>query len=133
MTLTYPDSNILILAANAESPGSNLALELLSDPSRTFVASPALQLEVLPKARFHGRHMELVHFQTFFARVVAWAVMSDVLFETALRIASEDGINAIDALHIAAALQVGAEEFVTAESPRKSRLARSNRLPVRLI
>lgn len=33
---------------------------------------------------------------------------------------------------LAAALQIGADEFVTAESPRKSRLARTTRLPVRL-
>jgi len=69
----------------------------------------------------------------FYSRVSVWAATHEELVESAFEIAMTDGLNAMDALHIAAALQIGADEFVTAENPRKSRLARTTRIPVRLI
>jgi predicted nucleic acid-binding protein len=39
--------------------------------------------------------------------------------QSAYRIAQEHGLSAIDALHIAAAIATGAEEFITTEKPGK--------------
>ena len=100
MTLTYVDAGVLIVAARGGETRSERALALLGDPGRTFAASAFLRLEVIPQAAFHKQADEIA----FYERSEASAY----------------GLHAMDALHVAAASQVGAEELVTLEKPGRS-------------
>ena len=119
--LTFPDASVLIY--EAIKPTANTfarrmrALQLFNDPDREFVASEFLRLEVLPIAKFFGKKREIQFYETFFAGVSHWA--DDVaLITPALALASQYGLGALDALHLCAADQLGAE-FVSAEKPTK--------------
>lgn len=117
MTLTYVDASVLIMASREKRGVFQRALQLLGDPDRTFAASQFLMLEVIPQAAFHKRVDEVAFYERFFESVSVWA-NEEGLVKAALREASTHGLHAMDALHIAAAAQVGAE-FVTVENPRK--------------
>lgn len=119
MTRTYVDAGVLIAAVRGGSDLARLALELIEDPDRVFVASVFLRLEVLPKATYLRRQTEVTFYQNFFARIASWAHPGDALLDLAEQEAARSGLNALDALHIAAAQLLGADEFVTTESPRK--------------
>ncbi len=119
--LTFPDASVLIYAAI--KPTANTfarrmrALQLFNDPDREFVASEFLRLEVLPIAKFFDKKREIQFYKTFFAGVSHWADDA-ALIAPALALASQHGLGALDALHICAADQFGAE-FVSAEKPTK--------------
>lgn len=119
--LTFPDASVLIYAAvkpTAQTFARRMrALQLFNDPDREFVASEFLRLEVLPIAKFFGKKREVQFYETFFAGVAQWADDA-ALIAPALALASQHGLGAIDALHICAADQFGAE-FVSAEKPTK--------------
>jgi hypothetical protein len=53
----------------------------------------------------------------FFETVQHWAVPDEALVRSAVSRALEFGLSAMDALHVAAALVLGAEELVTIEKP----------------
>ena len=72
---------------------------------------------MIPQAAFHKNAEEVAFYERFFESVNVWANETG-LVEAALVEASTYGLHALDALHIAAAAQVGAE-FVTLENPRK--------------
>jgi predicted nucleic acid-binding protein len=78
-----------------------------------------LKLEVIPQAAFHKRANEVAFYERFFESVSVWAEERG-LADAALHEASTDGLQAMDALHIAAAQQVGALELVTLERPGRS-------------
>ena len=103
MTLTYVDAGVLIVAAQGGEDRSERALTLLFDAERTFAASAFLKLEVIPQAVFHKQANDELG-----------------LAEAALREASMYGLQAMDALHVVAAGQVGARELVTLEKPARS-------------
>lgn len=119
MTRTYVDAGVLIAVRRGEFAAGRRAIALLESPDRTFVASEFLRLEVLPKAIYHRNDSEREYFEAFFARVVRWAGPVDQILEMAGREAARYGLNAIDALHVAAAMFLGAEELVTTEVSRK--------------
>lgn len=91
----------------------------MDDPERTFAASEFLRLEVLPKARFHQNKDETDFYDEFFESVERWASPDRDLIGVALRVATNAGLAALDALHVAAALAVGADELITTERPGK--------------
>lgn len=74
-------------------------------------------MEVLPIAKFFGKNREVRFYETFFAGVSHWADDA-ALISPALALASQYGLGALDALHICAADQFGAE-IVSAEKPTK--------------
>ena len=76
-------------------------------------------LEILPKTHFFGRDQERTFYQRFFRDVSKWATVDVELTESAFTLASNAGLSALDALHLAAAHQTGCEEFVTTEKPTK--------------
>lgn len=120
MTRTFADAGVLIAAARWTEAVSRSAIALLEDPNRLFVASVFLRLEVLPKAIYHRNRDEVTFYDVFFDdRVAAWAEPLDRLIAEAEREATRHGLNALDALHVAAAIMLGADEFVTTEGPRK--------------
>lgn len=114
---TFVDAGVLILGARGHADLSERALAVLSDPRRTFVASPFLRLELIPKAAYFRRADEVLFYETFFAAVSVWIPASVELLDLSLRVASTYGLPCVDALHVAAALTAQADELVTATSP----------------
>lgn len=119
MTRTYVDAGVLIAAARAAEPLASRALVYLADPQRTFVSSEFVKLEVLPKPLYMQRQNEAAFYTTFFGAVVSWAQITAELLEQAYTLASNHGLSAMDALHVASAFAVQAEELITAERPEK--------------
>ena len=95
-------------------------MEILDDPDRAFATSAFVRLEVLPKALFHRRQVESAFYKAFFAGAASWAMPSSALLDQALRQAARIGLSAMDALHVAAAISVEADELVTTEGPGKA-------------
>jgi predicted nucleic acid-binding protein len=95
------------------------AMQVLDDPDREFVSSAFLKLEVLPKAVYGKRQTEVEFYETFFAAVRRWVKTLPRIVEKAQQHANMHGLGAMDALHVAAAISVGADELVTTEKPEK--------------
>ncbi len=95
-------------------------MEILDDPEREFAASPFLRLEVLPQATFNKRETEVAFYEAFFSAVSKWATDLQAITDGALREAATYGVEAMDALHIAAAAALGATELVTVEKSSRS-------------
>ena len=115
VTITFVDSGVLIAAAQGTQSVSRVALEILADPTRTFASSELVKLEVLPKVLYQHDAAEAEFYEAYFAEVAHWAEDLTQLLREAERIASAFGLTALEAIHIAAALQTGAEEFITTE------------------
>jgi predicted nucleic acid-binding protein len=122
MTRTFVDAGVLLAAATGRDPDVQpAAAQILDDPQRTFVSSVFVRLELLPKAIYHRRHDEAAVYDAFFARkVVAWAEPLDRVVQEAFAEAARSGLAAMDALHVAAAALLGADELVTTERPERS-------------
>lgn len=121
--VTYIDAGVLIAVARGENgvedSVAERAIQILEDPSRKFVSSTFLKLEVLPKAVFYKKQDEIEFYETFFGAVSYWADALDNVIEKAHEQAKTFGLGAMDALHVAAAITVGADELVTTEKPDK--------------
>jgi predicted nucleic acid-binding protein len=114
------DAGVLIAAARGKADVATHAMKILDDPDREFVASPFLKLEVLPKAVYEKRQAEVEFYETFFNAVTFWAESVNEIAKNAYIEACKSGLNAMDALHVAAAISAGAEELITTEKPEKS-------------
>lgn len=114
-TLTYIDSGVLIFAAKGTTDAAALALPFLADPSREYVTSDYVRLEVLPKATFHQRTAEIAFYNLFFTTTTRSIPTSEALLKYALEEACKTGIHGLDAVHIACAVFAGADEFITSE------------------
>lgn len=119
MKLTFVDAGVLIAAATGRDVLASAAMAILDDPQREFASSVFVRLEVLPKAIHQRRSEEVAFYKEFFSNVTHWPASVSELTDVAEREACRWGLGAIDALHIAAALSVGAAELVTTESPTK--------------
>lgn len=93
------------------------ALAVLGDPSREFVATLFLQLEVIPIPLKFNKKKEAAFYERFFKGVTTWIDPASII-QPAYNLACRHGLGAIDALHLAAAIAAGAE-FVSAEKPTK--------------
>ena len=120
MKLTFLDTGVLIAAARGHTEQSARALEILDDPGREFAGSRFLRLELVPRAVHNKRETEVAFYEAFFSEVKHWATDLEALVEAAHREASSYGVEAMDALHVAAAAAVGADELVTTEKPSRS-------------
>jgi hypothetical protein len=96
-------------------------MQILNDPQRVFASSDFLQLEVIPKAVYVDNQPEFEFYKEYFAACQYWPDDNDQVIEAAMNEANAYGLNGMDALHVAAAFLVGADEFVTIEKPEKSR------------
>ena len=119
MIKTYVDANALIAAFRSDHPAADEALGILGDPDRSFVASAYLRLETLRKPIFCRREAEIAFMETYFSMVSICVPTDDALVIRALDLAAQWDLGAMDALHAAAALQGGADVFVTLERPTK--------------
>ena len=118
--LTFVDAGVLIAAARGGNVQAIRAMDILDDPDREFAASAFLRLEVLPRAIFNKREAEREFYEAFFSTVTHWATDLDAITEVAMRESSANGVEAMDALHVAAAASVGASELVTTEKQSRS-------------
>jgi len=91
------------------------AFAILDDPNRTFVSSDFIRLEVMSKPTFYMRAEETAYYERFFSATTAWVGYSPDLFQRAYDYGCQFGLNALDALHIAAAILSQSDEFVTTE------------------
>jgi predicted nucleic acid-binding protein len=115
LKITFIDSGVLIAIARGQLRATRRALEILNDPERIFASSAYVCLEVLPKASFHKREVEVAFYELFFRQVERWADPGAALLETAFTLGRQHGLSGLDALHGAAALSVGASELITTE------------------
>ena len=116
---TFIDASLLIAAARGNQEISDQALEVLDDPTRSFVTSDFVRLEVVPKPVFHRRSEEVQFYLAFFARVSRTVKSSSKLVALAQHEAEQFGLSAVDALHVAAAKKAKGHEMITAEKPDK--------------
>lgn len=130
MTRTCLDSSVLIQAVQGVDGDKTTAL--LEDSEREFVAATFLKLELIPQPTFHRRKAELEFLREFFSRVVDWCEASEDLLAAALSEAAVAPLSAIDAIHVAAAKRLKADEFITAERPGKP-LHKARGLKVRFL
>ena len=116
---TYLDSGVLITAYNAAPELKEPALRVLEDPDRVFLCSPFVRLETAPKALFNKRSGEYRFYQTYFRRA---AIANDLeaILGYGFREAAKAGVGPMDALHLAAAHLLKADEFITTEKPNKA-------------
>lgn len=119
MKITFIDSGVLVTAARGVGEDSEKALEILADSSREFASSEFIKMEVIPKAIYNRKTAEAEFYESFFDAVTYWANDIEKVIQEAYQIAAQYGLAAMDALHVAAALSVGAEEFVTTEKKTK--------------
>jgi predicted nucleic acid-binding protein len=114
---TFLDAGVLLTAWRGRD--GETALAVMEDPSRQFYTSQMVKLELLPKAAFFKQEAEIEFYQTHFRAAKGEEPLSRELGKKADEIARQYGLAAVDALHLAAAIRQGAEEFITAEKPGK--------------
>ena len=74
----------------------------------------------MPKAVYHKNTSEVEFYQAIFDAVTGWTESSDEIVERGYHQAVAYGLAALDALHVAAAVILGADELVTTERSEKS-------------
>jgi predicted nucleic acid-binding protein len=109
----------LITAFQGIQAVSIKANQILNDENREFASSRFVKLEVLPKATFNKQQDEAEFYETFFSAVIHWATDLEEIIQNAEQLACTYGLAAMDALHVAAALQIQADELITTEKPTK--------------
>jgi predicted nucleic acid-binding protein len=113
------DSGVLITAYNGAPELKEPALRILEDPDRVFLCSPFVHLETVPKALFNKRRGEHRFYQLYFRRATTTNDFKLILGH-GFREAAKAGVGPMDALHLAAAHLLRADEFVTTERPIRS-------------
>lgn len=121
MIRTFLDSGVLIDAARATEIEGQRALRFLSSAPRVYLTSPLVWLETVPKASFMRATKELGFYESFFSDSDLKWCRDWIRLEDIARIESvKHGLGATDALHVAAAHLLGADELVTTEKPGKA-------------
>jgi len=128
MARVFVDSGVLVAAARGEPQLREAARRLLTDAHHRFLTSPFVYLETAPKARFHGRALELASYEVFF-KYAEWFRDAAQMLELGTELAERRGVGPMDALHLAAAHLVEADVLVTVEKPGKS-IYRMQTIPV---
>jgi predicted nucleic acid-binding protein len=91
----------------------------MEDPRRQFYTSQMVKLELLAKPAFFKQGAEIEFYETHFRATKGSEPLSRELGEKAAELAREYGLAPVDALHLAAAIRQGADEFITGEKPGK--------------
>ena len=119
MVLSFIDSGILIAAARGNAPRVQLALDILADSDRVFGSSIFIKLEVLPKSVCYKQTLESEFYEAFSQGVTHWMSDLETLTQSAYQLACTYGLSGLDALNVAAAILLEADEFITTEKPTK--------------
>jgi len=112
---TFIDAGILIAAATGRDALFERAWDIFDGPERVFLTSAFVRLEVFPKALYFHHQGEADWYAMFFTDIAEIVPLSEAFMTQAHVEAEQAGLDALDALHIAAAKLGGAEEFVTTE------------------
>lgn len=116
---TYVDSGVLITFFRGSDELMLKAATILDDPNRVFVSSVFVKLEVLSKAIYHKQQEEVLFYETFFEACQFWADDLETIVQLAENLAKKYGLAALDALQVASAISIKADEFVTTEKMSK--------------
>jgi predicted nucleic acid-binding protein len=117
---TFLDSGVLLTAwRGIASPEANAARSVMADEGRQFVSAENVRLELVPKPAFEKRRAEVEFYNEYFNAAAAMEPFSAELGRAAFALAKQYGLAAGDALNLAAAIRLGAGEFITSESPGK--------------
>lgn len=113
----YVDACVLIYLMDINSPFQQRVQHALTESFRnenTLVSSDLVRLESRIKPLKDGQHEILAEFDTFFHRNVhIWCNFSRPVFDLATQLRAEHGLKTPDALHLAAAITHGCNEFWT--------------------
>lgn len=115
---TFIDADVLIAAWRSSQASRHALIARLEGAGATFVASPFLALELLPKPRAYRRYDEVEFFE-FYLSAAEMIPVSPRMVTLAMIEASRVGLAAMDALHLAAAHVGACERFVTLERREK--------------
>jgi hypothetical protein len=118
MRRTYLDTGVLVEAAAGKGPKTEVALALLRDANRLFLSCPFLDLELLPQVIQNRNRPQQKFLETYLAATERIEDL-DAIFRAAFREASRSAVSGMDALHVAAAHLLKADEFITTEKPGK--------------
>jgi len=66
MVRTFLDSGVLLAATRSLGHDRERALQILEDANRTFLTSPFVHLELVPKAIFHKKRLEKAFYDEYF-------------------------------------------------------------------
>ena len=121
---------MLIAAFKADRSLHDHARRLLSDPNRDFLATSLIELE-LTQPQFNPIHASEAAFYLHYLRNVVSERLdvSESLISRGLDIVRRTQAGAMDALHLASASVLEADEFITAEAKGKP-LYRETNIPV---
>ena len=119
MRRTYLDTGVLIVASHGKGPLAEVALSILDDERRVFLSCPFLDFELLPHVIRNKRYKQQTFFETYLAKTERTEDL-DMIFRVAFREASRSPVSGMDALHVAAAHLLKADEFITTEKPGKA-------------
>ena len=117
MIRTYVDSGVLIEAYRASGPLAGLVLAAFDAASRVFVTSDFVRLEVLPKPTYYRRPAEVGFYNAFLDAAKRSIPTTKKVVRLATQRAEQFGLNAVDALHVAAAEIGKVDELATTERP----------------
>jgi predicted nucleic acid-binding protein len=128
---TYLDTGVLLAAFQSSSTLHEQAMQILDDPERELLLSDAVWLETVPKAIYEKREKEVNFYNEIFksASCSGWNIE---ILQSARKLATQYGLAAMDAIHMAHALASNADEFVTGEKEGKP-LFRVEEIAVRTI
>jgi predicted nucleic acid-binding protein len=113
------DTGVLVAAWRGAEPYKSAARLILESSSLELIASTFLKLETLPKARNKGSVDEVQFLEFVYSLVSEWVPMDESLVERAIEVSTQHKVMNIDAIHVACALRVGVDQFVTSELPGK--------------
>lgn len=130
--LVFVDSGVLIAASRGKGEIAQKAFEIFNDPDVEFASSIFVQLETMPKPSYFQKKIEVEFYDEFYKSVSVWVESDRALAQSALDEAIANGLGAMDALHVAAAILCGADEFITTEKPEAA-LHRVSHIPIRSI
>jgi len=95
------------------------AKRLLADVNRELVGSQYLILELIPKPTFNKRQEEVDFMAAILGSFAEIAQSTPEITTRAINVACDCDVAGIDALHVAAALHLQAQELVTTEADTK--------------
>jgi len=119
MILTYIDSGVLIAASRGDNILSQNAFLAITDPNRLYASSVFVRLELLSTSPNLRCIEQSELYEVFFKTVTYWAEDFSRIAQLACEQSECYGLGAMDSLHIAAAITVGATELITTQSSDK--------------
>ncbi len=107
--LTYIDSCIVIAACDSTDHNHQAALSLLSNTSLKLVASNLVRLETVAAALRRGDSLRASFASELLLAVSEWVAIDEDVIDVALEISGKfGGPSALDAIHAACAIRIGA-------------------------